>query len=78
MSWMNSEGSTTDVVGPEGKREWIPEVPTPPGLECSGRGWWTMLEWGDANPNAGADADGGAEVDASCVWIVIVFDSIRS
>ena len=65
------------MVGLEGKREWIPEVPTPSRLEYSGRGWWTMLEWGDANANAGADADGGVEVDASCVWIVIVPDSIR-
>ena len=72
MSWMSLEGSTTDVAGPERKREWIPEVCAPPELECSGRGWWTMLEWGDANPNAGADAGGGAKVDASYVSIVIV------
>ena len=78
MSWMSSEGSTIDVAGPEGKREWIPEVPAPPGLECCGRGWRTMLEWEDANPNAGVDAGGGAEVDASCVSITIVSDSIRS
>ena len=75
---MSSEESTTDVAGPEGKREWIPKVPVPPELGCSDRGWRTMLGWEGANPNAGADADGGAEVDASCMWIVIVFDSIRS
>ena len=75
---MSSEGSTTDMVDPEGKREWIPEVPTPLKLECSSRGWQTMLEWGEANPNAGADAGGGAEVDALCMPITIVSDSIRS
>ena len=78
MSCMSSEGSATDMAGPKGKREWIPEVPAPPRLECFNRGWWTMLEWGDANPNVGADAGGGVGVDASCVWIVIVFNSIRS
>ena len=75
---MSSEGFTTDVAGPKGKRVCIPEVPVPPRLECSGRGWWTMLGWEGANPNAGVDADGGAEVDASCVSITIVFDSIKS
>ena len=75
---MSSEGSTTDVAGPKGKREWIPKVPAPPRLEYSGRGWRTMLEWGDADANARADAGGGAEVDASYVSITIVSDSIRS
>ena len=78
MSWMSLEGSTIDVAGPEGKRVWIPKVPAPPGLECSGRGWWTMLGWEGAKPNAGVDADGGVEVDASCVSFTIVFDSIKS
>ena len=75
---MSSEGSTTDVVGPKGKRECIPEVPAPPGLECSGRGWRTMLGWEGAKPNVGADAGGGAEVDASCVSFTMVCCSIMS
>ena len=49
---------------PRGKREWIPEVPVPLGLECFGRGWWTMLGWEGAKPNVGVEADGGAKVDA--------------
>ena len=75
---MSSEESTTDVAGLEGKRECIPEVLAPPRLECSSRGWWTMLGWEGAKPNAGVDAGGGAEVDASCASITMVCDSIRS
>ena len=76
---MRSKGSTIDVADPEEKIECTPEVPAPPRLECSGKGWWTMLGWEDADPNAGEDAGGGAEVDAtSYVLIVMTFRSIKS
>ena len=58
--------------------ECTPEVPAPPRLECSGKGWWTMLGWEDANPNANVDASGGVDVDASCVLIMMTFWSIKS
>ena len=68
-----------DVVDPKGKRVCIPEVLAPLRLECSSRGWWTMLGWEGANPNEGVDVGGGAKVDvASCVLITMVFCSIRS
>ena len=79
MSWMRSEGSTTDVADLEGKIECTPKVPAPPRLECFGKGWWTMLGWEGADPDAGVDAGGGAEVDAtSCVLIMMTFRSIKS
>ena len=46
MSWIRSEGSTTDVADPEGKMKCTPKVPAPPRLGCFGKGWWTMLGWG--------------------------------
>ena len=61
FAWMRSEGSTTDVVDLEGKMECTPEVPVPPGLECSGKGWWTMLGWEGADPDACVGAGGGVE-----------------
>ena len=68
-----------DVADPVGKTECTPEVPVPLRLECSGKGWWTMLGWEGADPNAGVDADGGVEMDAaSCVLMVMTFWSIRS
>ena len=79
MGWIKSEGSTTDVADPERERECTPEVPAPLRLECSGKGWWTMLGLGDAVSNAEGDADGGKDVDAaSCVLILMTFRSIRS
>ena len=79
MCWMRSEGSITDVVDPVGKRECTPEVPAPPGPECSGKGWWTMLGLGDAVSNAEGDADGGVDVDAATyVVILMTLLSIRS
>ena len=54
--------------------ECTPEVPASPGLECSGKGWWTMLGLGGADPNAGEDAGGGVEVGAaSCVLMTMTF-----
>ena len=60
--------------------ECTPEVPAPPEPECSGRGWWTMLGWEGATPNANVDADGGVDVDvdATCVLITMTFQSIKS
>ena len=79
MCWIRSEGSTTDVADAEGKRECTPEFPTPPELEYSGKGWWTMLGLGDAVSNAKGDAGGGVDVDAaSCVLILMTFRLIRS
>ena len=73
---MRSEGSTTDVADPEGKMECTPEVPVPLELECSGKGWWTMLGWEGADPDASVDAGGGANVDAaSCVLLMMTFRS---
>ena len=64
---------------PGGKIECTPGVPAPPGLECSGKGWWTMLRWEGVDPDAGVDAGGGADVDAaSCMLIVMTFRSIKS
>ena len=71
---MRSEGSITDVADLEGKIECTPEVPAPPGLECSGKGWWTMLGWEGTDPDAGVDDGGGAEVDvASSVLMMMTF-----
>ena len=76
---MRSEGSTTDVAGPEGKMECTSEVPAPPGLECSNKGWRTMLGWEGADLNAGVDASEGADVDAaSCVLMMMTFRLIKS
>ena len=72
-------GSTTDVADPVRKMEWIPEVPAPAELECSGRGWLTMLRCWDADADAGADAGDGAKVEAaSCVLITMTIRSIKS
>ena len=79
MCWMRSEGSTTNIADAEDKIECTPEVPTPPRPKCSGKGWWTMLGLGGADPNAEVDADGGVDVDAaSCVLIVMTLWSIKS
>ena len=79
MSWMRSEGYTTDVADPEAKMECTPGVPAPPRLECSSKGWWTMRGCEGVDPNAGVDAGGGVEVDAaSCVLIMMTFRSIKS
>ena len=76
---MRSKGSTTDVADPEEKMGCTPEVPAPPGPECSSKGWWTMLGLEVADPNAEADAGGGVDVDAtSCVLMTMTFRSIRS
>ena len=65
--------------GPGGEDRRTPEVPTPPEPECSGKGWWTMLEWEGATPNACVDAGGGVDEDAaSCVSIEMTFWSIKS
>ena len=59
--------------------ECTPEVPAPPGLECSGKGWWTMLGFEGADSDAEVDASGGVDVGAaSCVLIVVTFRSIKS
>ena len=68
-----------DVADPEEKIECTPEVLAPLGPKYFGKGWWTMLGWEGATPNAGKDADGGVDVDvASCVLITMTFRSIKS
>ena len=76
---MRLEGSTTDVVDPKGKMECTLELPVPLELECSGKGWWTMLGWEGVDPDVGVDASGGAEMDAtSCMLMMMTFRSIKS
>ena len=77
MSRMRTEGSTTNVADLEEKIEWTPEVPVPPELGRSGKGWLTMQGYWGARTGAGVD-DGAAVEAVSCMLIMMTLQSIKS